>query len=84
MNHKDKAKSLVNQFNKATDYDHDYGKRCALLSVVNIIDSLFNYDDNTESYLKSELGIKYMSCEVQNMDRDINYWESVRKEIEKL
>ena len=37
MTAQDKAKELVESFNKATDHDHDYGKRCAIVAVNEIL-----------------------------------------------
>lgn len=69
----------------------DNAKDCALIAVEEIIEALYyiktivkavinSYDANTEEHLKEEFP-KYFSCELQNMDRDLNYWQEVRKAI---
>jgi hypothetical protein len=47
-------------------------KQCALITVDEIIEALLEYDNRNATY------------ELQNMDRDFNYWEEVKKEIENL
>jgi len=79
MTPQEKAKELVVNF-----YDIDvknpleYGmewkmaKQCALIAVDEIIDALAEYDNRNNTY------------ELQNMDRDFNYWQEVKQEIQNL
>ena len=89
MTVEEKAKELVESFgNNMSDGLYDwakikYGKQCASIAVHEIIKALFEYDKNTEEYLKEDRP-EYFSCELQNMDRDLNYWQAVHEEINKL
>lgn len=55
----------------------------AILTVNEIIKSLQTYDQTTEKYLIEEKKIKYSSFELQNMENDFRFWESVKKELYK-
>lgn len=59
-------------------------KNLALVCATKIIESLQEYDENTEEYLKEDFGLNYFSCELGNMEKDFRYWESVRYELKKL
>jgi hypothetical protein len=92
MNYEQKAKELVEKYTphaKTWDcyndapLEEDHAIKCALIAVDQIIEALFEYDNNTEEHLKEDFP-KYFSCELQNMDRDLNYWQEVRKAIEAL
>lgn len=58
--------------------------RCAITTVDEIIKALYEYDNNTESYIKETYGKDFFSCECQNMDSDQRYWSKVKSEIEKI
>jgi hypothetical protein len=85
MTAKEKANELVNKFriHQPVWEVKDDAKKCALIAVDEILDALFDYDTNTENYLRDEFK-DYASSEVQNMDSDIRYWEAVKQELEKL
>ena len=76
MTPKEKAKELIKKYwNGINDIELDsiswnQCKQCALICVNDIIISLTQYG-------------KY-SNELQNMDRELNYWDEVKQEIEKL
>ena len=78
---KEKAKELVDKYrtyirmadkyNYLLDEDEVYiAKQCALKEVDAIMIALEEYDDRNKTY------------ELQNMDRDFNYYSEVKKEIE--
>lgn len=80
MTPKNKAQELFDKFNKdglhqiSSVINRTIRKRmiikCCLIAVDEIIDALEEYDNRNNTY------------ELQNMDRDFNYWQQVRKEIE--
>jgi hypothetical protein len=78
MTPKEQAKELINKFQ--IQYVSPmyllsakaHSKQCALIAVDGIIDALSEYDNRNNTY------------ELQNMDRDFNYWQQVKQEIEKL
>lgn len=84
MSVKEKAEELVNKFREFTDgtdpetdgyspnIEKYNGKQCALIAVDEIIDALAEYDDRNNTY------------ELQNMDRDFNYWQQVKSELQSL
>ncbi len=74
MTPKEQAEQLTNKFLLSTPItcDIEDAKICALLAVDGIIDALSEYDNRNNTY------------ELQNMDRDFNYWQQVKQEIEKL
>jgi len=81
MTPKKKATELVNTYynkiehtisNEYAKLTKDITKQCALIAVDEIIEALLEYDNRNNTY------------ELQNMDRDFNYWEEVKKEIENL
>ena len=51
-------------------------KQCAFKTVDVILQALNEYDSNTESEIKD-----FQSFQEQNMERDWNYWENVKREI---
>lgn len=81
MNHKEKAKELVNSFlsiktynTRPIDLTETQAKQCATISVDEIINAL-----------KITTG----HCELRRLDEqevqsDLDYWERVKKEIDKL
>lgn len=87
MKHDEKARELVDKYLEYTPaepkVEYPYAIECALIAVDEIIESLSEYDNNTEKHLKEEFP-KYFSFELQNMDRDFNYWQEVRKAIEQM
>ena len=72
MTPKDKAKELFNHFLKwmETIDNKNEAKQCALICVDEIENALIEYGDDCN--------------ELQNMDRTLNYWQNVRKELETL
>jgi hypothetical protein len=73
MTPKEKAKELVEDMHDAPEIGYnEHAKQCALVAVDEIIDALAEYDNRNNTY------------ELQNMDRDFNYWQEVKKEIEAL
>jgi hypothetical protein len=75
MTPKEKAEDLINKFYIKGDMlkeSHSYrlAKKCALIAVDEIEKSLLEYDNRNNTY------------ELQNMDRDFNYWKQVKKELE--
>ena len=91
MTPKEKAKDLVEKYGALTDecdclewhcicFDmSDYkAKECAIIAVDEILMALHEYDENTE------LMIKESSYQLQNMERDWNYWTVVKQEISNL
>jgi hypothetical protein len=91
MTSKEKAIELVQSFDQyvimfdffGDDISKENKKKCALIAVDEILESLYEYDNRTEQYLKDQ-GIEYQSYELQNMDADFRYWNQVKSEIEKL
>jgi hypothetical protein len=79
---KEKAKELVENFT-FNCRECDNAKQCALIAVNQIIEALETYDERTEEHLKEEFP-NYLSCELQNMEQDLRFYEQVKKEIEKL
>jgi hypothetical protein len=63
-------------YNKAIDLKKRFGDKAKEV-VLEIIDALENYDDQTEKHLKDEFGLEYFSAELQNMDGDFRYWDRV-------
>jgi hypothetical protein len=74
MTPKEKAQELVNKFREITIDDIDYYqcKPCALIAVDEIL--------NSNPY-KISLEGKFLT---EHITYDINYWEEVKQEIEKL
>ena len=83
MTPKEKADELWNKYveakivteGKYSNYrglTTEHAKVCALIAVDEIIEALLEYDIRNATY------------ELQKMDRDFNYWEEVKKEIENL
>jgi hypothetical protein len=87
MTPKEKAQELADKFYQTTPNEawineplgisEEYkawkqAKQCALIAVNEIIEALLEYDNRNNTY------------ELQNMDRDFNYWEQVKQEIENL
>lgn len=78
MEAKDKARELVHSFLTASfgsmeEYvpvPYVFAKQCALIAVGEVEKALTEYGRAND--------------ELQNMDREFNYWQEVRKEIEKL
>ena len=76
MTPKEKAKELINKYwITINEIELDFiswnqAKHCALICVNEIIISLTQYGKD--------------SNELQNMDRELNYWNEVKQEIEKL
>lgn len=73
MTPKEKAEELYKRM--YTQHSNIYpstAKQCALIAVDEILDALAEYDDRNNTY------------ELQNMDRDFNYWQEVKQEIGKL
>lgn len=86
MNSKEKAMELVDKYfldEREICNVYIHAKQCALICVNEILQSLNEYDENTESYLKEEFP-NYFSFEKQNMDSDFRYWEKVKEEIKNL
>jgi hypothetical protein len=72
MTPKEKAVKLIEKFSRYTepsDCNHE-ALQCALIAVTEIENALIEYGEATD--------------ELQNMDRELNYWNEVRYEIEKL
>ena len=92
MTPKEKAKELVHKYDLYTEKytdgwiqsDLHSDKFLASISVDEILKALYEYDKNTEEYLKEDFGDKFMLCELQNMEWDFRYWQLVKQEIEKL
>lgn len=93
MTPKEKAEILVRSFgykigkefkNGGFRFNIEIAIQCALIAVDEILKALYEYDKNTEEYLKDDFGDKFMSCELQNMEWDFRYWEEVKQEIQKL
>lgn len=80
MTPKEKAKELVDKFTVVGLQQRNEGYQCALIAVDEILEALLEYDSNTEEALKEQFP-KYFSCEIQNMERDLNYWARVKTEI---
>ena len=83
MTPKEKAKELYQKFYKIQMIHNVTAKQCGLIAINEIIKSLETYDDMTEKHLKREFP-NYLSCELQNMEQDLRYYEQVKNEIEKL
>lgn len=66
--------------NKAIYLKERFGDKAKEV-VLEIIDALESYDEQTEKYLKEEFGLEYFSSELQNMDGDFRYWDSVYKTL---
>ena len=76
-NYKEKAEELVLKYLRLQEPDYNWfhkglAKKCALIAVDEIEKSLLEYDNRNNTY------------ELQNMDRDFNYWKQVKKELENL
>jgi len=70
MTPKEKALELIEDMQNAPEIGYnEHAKQCALIAVDEIIEALLEYDIRNATY------------ELQNMDRDFNYWEEVKKEI---
>ena len=77
MNAKEKAKELILKFMRLQEPNYNWfhsklAKQCALIAVEEIINALVEYDDRNNTY------------ELQNMDRDFNYWQQVKSELQSL
>lgn len=90
MTPKEKAEQLLSHYNSILIDEISHGGargyasyKCALIAVDEIIESLYDYDKNTENHLNNEFP-NYFSCEVQNMESDLRFWDKVKEEIEKL
>ena len=85
MTAKEKAKELFDKmlFCYQGNIDEYIAKQCALIAIDEIIEALETYDEKTEKHLKEEFP-DYLSCERQNMEQDLRFYEQVKKEIEKL
>jgi hypothetical protein len=75
MTPKEKAKQLVDEYlvyveAHSSTFQLENAKTCAIITVDEIINALAEYDGRNNTY------------ELQNMDRDFNYWHEVKKEIE--
>ena len=79
MNPKAKAENLIEKFIPNTRIWNDEkgwedcmesAKRCALITVDEIINSLENYGKESD--------------ELQNMENDFRYWQEVKKELLKM
>jgi polyhydroxyalkanoate synthesis regulator phasin len=81
MTAKEKAEELVDKM--TMEIGKFNAKQCALIAINEIIESLETYDDMTEKHLKREFP-NYLSCELQNMEQDLRYYEQVKREIDKL
>lgn len=97
MTPKEKAEELVEKFKnhskKMYNINADYfdlfiltekeSIQCAIIAVDEILSALEVYDKITENYLRKDFP-SYFSCELQNMDSDLRYWQQVKAEIEKM
>jgi hypothetical protein len=90
MTAKEEAKKLyemyfyaIPSFTDEGQLEHETSKKCALIDIENTINALETYDERTEEYLKEEFP-NYLSCELQNMEQDLRFYEQVKKEIELL
>ena len=78
MTPKEKAKELYCKYTDALNISdlqttaNPFAKQCALILIDEIIDALAEYDDRNNTY------------ELQNMDRDFNYWQQVKSELQSL
>jgi hypothetical protein len=79
MTPKEKAQELIEKYDLALqnlsiyfEIRKHFTYNCALILVDEIIESLLEYDNRNNTY------------ELQNMDRDFNYWKKVEQEIKKL
>jgi len=79
MTPKEKAQELIEKFDLALQNVSIYFEirkhfvyNCAIITLDEIIEALLEYDNRNDTY------------ELQNMDRDFNYWKQVKKEINKL
>ena len=78
MTPKEKAKELYCKYTDALNIRdlqttaNPFAKQCALILIDEIIDALAEYDDRNNTY------------ELQNMDRDFNYWQQVKSELQSL
>jgi len=72
MTPQEKAKELLLKFMAIQfgDFPTTDAKKCALICIDEIIDALVEYDDRNNTY------------ELQNMDRDFNYWGDVKLELQ--
>jgi hypothetical protein len=76
MSAKEKAKELYCKYTDALNIRdlqttaNPFAKQCALICIDEIIDALVEYDDRNNTY------------ELQNMDRDFNYWGDVKSELQ--
>jgi hypothetical protein len=77
MTSKEKAQELVLKYLRLQEPNYNWfhkglAKQCAVIAVDEIIEALVEYDNRNNTY------------ELQNMDRDFNYWKQVKQEIELL
>ena len=78
MTPKEKAKELYCKYTDALNIRdlqttaNPFAKQCALILIDEIIDALAEYDERNNTY------------ELQNMDRDFNYWQQVKSELQSL
>jgi hypothetical protein len=66
---------------KAVELIEIYGKVLVNRVINEIINALKEYDERTETYLRQEHNIPYMSSELQNMESDFIYWSKVKQEV---
>lgn len=76
MTPQDKAKELYCKYTDALNIRdlqttaNPFAKQCALILIDEIIDALVEYDDRTNTY--------------EIMDKDFNYWQQVKSELQSL
>jgi hypothetical protein len=67
----EQAKNLIDKYQKISGIIHfEAIKKCALISVEEIENALIECGE--------------LSDQLQNMDRELNFWQNVRKAIESL
>jgi len=76
---KEKAQQLIYAFEEFTDRDNEleFAKQCASIAVDEIIKTITNIHWRTYVSI-------YIQEEYMNIDEAIEYWQEVKKEIEKL
>lgn len=70
-------------YDKALQLREKFGDKASDV-VLEVIDALSNYDQQTETYLKEEFGLTYFSAELQGMDGDFRFWHGVFSEIKNI
>lgn len=76
MTPKEKAQSLVDRMERSKEMPYQYAKQCALIAVDEILDYLAIIEQNETTDFA--FGGNY------DGDTYFNYWNEVKKEIEKL